>query len=177
MNDRQLTFDRIKQSGAYADRASRAIPSAAGSYVGAGCGIVVLSVVCLGALTFTIGLIGAGIYASRNGEDAAALPVLACVAVVPAIMTITSFAILITIIRRIARYSKASTHAVPAMVVSKHSRGSGQHVANYILLEFEDGQRQEYRIGHEREVSLVGVGDAGIAYTKLDVILAFDRVP
>lgn len=171
MADRQQIFDRIKQSAAYADRAARALPSSTGSYVGEGCLIAVASVVCLVALTFTMGLIGLGIYVSR--EDGGAL-VLACVAIFPALITIFSLALLTSSIRRIARFSNAPTLAAPAIVVSRHSRGFGQGVMNYIVLEFEDGQRQEYKIGHESEAALVGVGDAGVAFTKLDVFLAFD---
>jgi len=192
MTDRQPTFDRIKQSAAYADRASRALPIPTGSYMGEGCTIGVLWVIFLVALNITIGLIGIGIQAYRSGNQAGVkrndidlrlftdgeLPfVLACVGVVPVLLMVGSYAILTSIKRRIARFSQAPTHAAPAIVVSKHSRGFGQGVTNYIVLEFEDGDRQEYRIGYEKVAALVGVGDAGVAFTWLDVFLAFDRVP
>lgn len=45
-----------------------------------------------------------------------------------------------------AFYEVASIQATPAIVVSKRSRGSGDSSSNYLTFEFEDGQRQEYRI-------------------------------
>ena len=96
--------------------------------------------------------------------------------IVPGLMMVVGIAVLAHLIRRTALYSSAPTQAVPAIVVSKHSRGS-EVPTSYVTLEFEDGRRQEYRIGHEREAALLGVGDAGVAFTRLDVFLAFDRVP
>lgn len=98
-------------------------------------------------------------------------------AIIPALMTIVGIVGVVHMIRKTSQYSHAPTEATAAVVVSKHSRGSGEHSRNYITLEFEDGRRQEYGIGNEEAAALVGVGDEGIAFIRLDVFLAFDRVP
>jgi hypothetical protein len=169
MTDRQQIFDRIKHSAAYADRASRALSSDTGSYVGAGCGIAFMVVWCLMTLAFTVGFFGPGTASDSSFPG--------CIGIIPALMLVFGIAVLAHLIRKTTQYSNATTQATPAIVVSKHSRGGGDHSSNHITLEFEDGQRQEYRIGHEKEAALVGVGDAGVAFTRLDVFLAFDRVP
>src|SRR5262245_20073205 len=147
MTDRQQTFDRIKRSAAYAERASRALPSATGSYVGAGCGIAFMAVWCLVALAVTVGFFGAGTAVDSSFPG--------CMGIIPALMTVFGIATLAHLIRKTAQYSNAPTQATPAIVVSKHSRGSGELSSNHITLEFEDGQRQEYRIGNEKEAALV----------------------
>jgi hypothetical protein len=95
----------------------------------------------------------------------------------PALLIVPIIALLVYLIRRNARYANAPTQTAPAIVVSRHSRGRGKFSSNHITLEFEDGRRQEYLIGPGAEAALVGVGDAGVAFTTLDVVVLFDRVP
>ena len=97
--------------------------------------------------------------------------------IVPGLMTLGGVVGLIHVIHKSNQFAEAATEALPAIVVSKHSRGSGEHSSNFITLEFEVDRRKEFRIGNEDAAALVGVGDEGIAFTKLDIFLAFDRVP
>ena len=161
MTDRQETFDLIKKSAAYAHRHSREFPNSAGAYLGAGCIITFLVVWCLIAVVFTV------VFYAVGGE---------CFAAIPALMTVFGIVFLVATFRRMHRYSQAPTEGTPAIVVSKQSRGS-ENIRNYITLEFENGQRQEYSIGDERQAALIGIGDAGVAFTRLDVFLALDRCP
>lgn len=158
MTTEQPTFELIKQSKAYANRDYRELPSVTGGW-GAGCGIAFVVIWCLLAAVMTFFFYRVGGW----------------MAICPGTMAVFGIFMLFGMIRRMDMYAKAPTQAVPAIVVSKHSRGSGDHSRNYITLEFESGQRQEFRIGQEREAALLGVGDAGVAYTRLDVFLAFDR--
>ncbi|MBK8539701.1 MAG: hypothetical protein IPL60_06810 [Ardenticatenia bacterium] len=168
MSDRQLTFDRIKQSEAYADRAARVLPSDMRFSVGTGCSIVFVSVWCL--LVLVIGGNSAGMAARSPFSSSIG-------SIVPALMFLVGIVFLANLIYQTAQYSKAPTQATAAIVVSKHSRGRGEYSRNFITLEFEDGRRHEFTIRNEERAALVGVGDEGVAFTRFDVFLAFDRVP
>lgn len=169
MNDHQLIFKRIKQSNAYAARASRQLPSAAGDYFGAGCLIAFMAIWCLGALAMTAVFFFVGLAADPS--------IGICMGMIPGLMLVMGIAMVVMFFRRAAQYSQAPVQAEAALVVSKHSRGGTESSRHYITLEFEDGQRREFRIIHDREAALIGIGDHGVAFTRLDVFLTLDRVP
>ncbi len=137
-----------------------------------GCVITFLSIFCLLGLTMTVGFFFGGMFWGRAAVNSS-FP--ACISIIPALITAGGIAMLTSIIRRIARHSNAPIQAIPAIIISIHRRHSSGPAQN-ISLEFEDGQRQEYFLNDQREVGLVGPGDAGVAFTRLDVLLAFDRV-
>lgn len=161
MSDRRSTFERIKQSAAYAGREARRLPSTTGIAVGSGCVIAFMAGWCILCSLFTF------VFSSVAGW----------MGIVPGLMTLGGGVALIHVIRKSHQFAEAATEALPAIVVSKHSRGSGEHSSNYITLEFEGDRRKEFRIGNEDAAALVGVGDEGVAFTKLDIFLAFERVP
>lgn len=159
MTERSQIFDRIRNSEAYANRASRAVRSTRLS-AELGCGIVFISCWCLGAVAFTF------IFFSFGGW---------LFAIIPALILLFGLGLLVHFINRVSRYSSETTQATPAIVVSKHSGSNGRHLRQHITLEFENGERKEYQIVHDKEAALLGVGDAGVAFTRAD-FLAFDRV-
>jgi hypothetical protein len=97
-------------------------------------------------------------------------------AILPALMFCLGVMMWVKCFRAEVEFKDAAVEANPAIVISKHSRSSGDMSSHHITFEFEDGGRKEYRIGYANEAALIGVGDAGVAFTKQSVFLAFDRV-
>jgi hypothetical protein len=159
-------FDRIKQSQAFAERylpqRRKRLPVTPLFWA------FVLPLFVVGPLLLFIGFIEWGRSdMERVGAKGGPPPVLVPgMAVAAAIYGIIAFLVFL----RLQYYRNAPIEAEAAIVVSKNPR-------QRVLLEFEDGSRQEFGIwGNNPKYGQLGIGDAGVAFIQRDRLLAFDRV-
>jgi hypothetical protein len=168
-------FAAIKQSREYAQRESptrlHALPRFGAlqkvfPFVFAGC---FLGVSCLIFVMFLV--VGSSF---RNG--------VACMAVVPLAFVALGIYLFFHFAFKMKRYQAAPLLARPAIIVGKRTQvsgGSGDSSATttyYLTAEFENGDRREFTPIRQDLYGRLAEGDAGVLFTKSDVLLALDLV-
>ena len=125
--------------------------------------------------------VGGGIGFGLGGRGGGALFGL-CAAIVPLGFVVIGVLMLIHFRNKMQEFDRAPTLTRPAIVAGKRTQvsgGSGDSSATthyHITCEFEDGTRTEFEPIEQGLYAQLSENDAGVAFTRASVLLAFDRV-
>lgn len=173
MSGHKSVFERIEQSPAFADRDSpKRLERLPGYTIGHVLGMMAIPVVvCLLPAGYFIfhGLLQSAKY--EGGELISLSGV--CFLI---------FGLAISIVVGIPRWilykqwSKAPLLTEPAIVVGQETKWAGRSYTNHVMLEFADGRFEEYQLWNRADYSRFGEGKAGVAFIRLNYLLALDVV-
>ena len=96
----------------------------------------------------------------------------------PLLFVLLGVGLIVVTMKKGADFASSKTEPRPALVLDERTAVSGGENTStryYLTLEFPDGERSEFEVKGSLSGELT-TGDMGIAYTRSDVLLDFQRV-
>jgi hypothetical protein len=174
MPDRSAIFDRVRQSNMYAKRKSPERHAKLPVAVSEERGLKLVIALALCALVPVIGLLGVnGLIGAEPQSTLVRVGVSLAAALV---LGALGWFGLPCGLRLVAWRASPLSSDAAVVVLKRQTHGKAPH--SYLTLEFSDGQRREYRVVEDNEelYGRLDKGDAGVAFTRLDLVLGFDQV-